>query len=513
MERWIVEIKRKIAWVLLICMLAGLLSSFSFLLAMEPVIIKDVNGVQFELSEDQKNALQKCKALRPFLLAEEKHEELEKDVVDFSGLLRPFITQANITQLANLITYPILRESTNDENVIEMFQLADYLMAPYEVVQKLRQDARKVIKGKMAHLKAQDSHTQEQSAELLNLQIAEQARKNGQIDVNKLVEKIEKKNIPINNLGLVCAGSIFFRLEYKNTKKILKSKLESLNGLEKLGHYLDAKYNDSKVELLALDDQNFQTVDLGVLQERYTQLSALYLENNLIEKISATKKVRGLRVELNRNPLKSITIEKPELYDELMFYMPNDSAVKLDFNQNNYNKMNRSVLKIDFIRNNYSNREPWVSFYEEKDCLMVPMGKTNEEISPGITLRNCMSGFWVYKKEKKGSILKKKIAGLLKVKKLANLVEKYGPKACISMLRNISGPTLRASCEFFNKPAALLGVAISRVATFITSGINLSTNCFKRVFNTDYRMPYKQDSERNIKCDSHRIQLDSEMMM
>ncbi|GMU19282.1 MAG: hypothetical protein AMXMBFR12_04740 [Candidatus Babeliales bacterium] len=357
------EINRKIALIILVGLLAGLFGSFSFLMGMETAVIKDVNGVECKLNQDQRYALARCETLKPFLVESERPERLEKDSIDFSDVQRPFITESNLQQLAAIISdSQLIKKITDNKTALELFQLADYLMAPKKIVRALGQDARIVISERVVQLNELGPLNEEQSAELHNLKVAECARENGKFDIHGLVRKLNKKNL---NLSVILnydsmRDQTYINLSDEKIGKIVSSKLQSLNGIQKLVFRNEqGRTQDGKVRSITLDNQDIEKVDLGALKRTFPQLNQIYLKNNLIEKISETEKIRNLKINLNGNPLKSITIERPERCNYLSFKTDNPE-VKVDLVQNRFSKTHtwlKSVLaKSKLFQDTYIGR-------------------------------------------------------------------------------------------------------------------------------------------------------------
>ncbi|CAN5201797.1 hypothetical protein BH09DEP1_BH09DEP1_6910 [soil metagenome] len=92
------------------------------------------------------------------------------------------------------------------------------------------------------------------------------------------------------------------------------------------------------------------------------------MKNNCIEKIAETDPIEGLRINLLGNPLKSITIEKPELCNYLKF------------------TTDKTDLKVDFAQDNYSRKMTWFKSLWAKAKL------AREYFLPTTTVLLCCAG-------------------------------------------------------------------------------------------------------------------------
>lgn len=412
---------------LLVLSLLGMISQ-----AVEPLKIKDINGVEFTVGLIQKNALKRCKTFEPFLVESERVEGMEEGPIDFGATPRSFITQANIQQLAAIINNPEEIKKINDnKTALELFQLADYAMAPKKIVRALAADAKIVIAERVAPLDKVATLNEEQAAERYNLLVAHQGLENNKFDVHELLRKLSKNPNIKNNL---CKDGLSYSLDlsYESTKRIAQNKLQSLNGIERLANaYGPTHY-------IYLDNQDIEKIDLGLLQKKFSQLSYVSLKNNLIKSVSETQAIRKLTVALTCNPLKSITIKNPERCNYLNF------------------KTDNPEVKVDFVQNRYSKIHTWLKAFVAKAKVMrscyLPNFTTFSSIVGGVMgVAGALFPVFEYQDRSENQaelgklvlakgkeiLLANNVLEEVKGIKLSSIVEKYGQDARIVPLKEL----------------------------------------------------------------------------
>ena len=309
---------------------------------------------------------------------------------------------------------------------MELFQLADYVMAPKKIIRALAEDAKIVIAERITQLNALASLNKEQAEELYNLRVAQQARENGKFDINGLVRKIDKKP---TNVRPLCNGPRTLDLSYESTKGISENKLQSLNGIEKLA-------TDYRItHTIKFDNQDIEKVNLGRLKKPFPELYTVSLKNNQIESIVQTEAIRLLEVDLTANPLKSITIKRPERCNYLKF------------------KTDKPGVKVEFVQNTYSKTLTWLKSLAAKSKLwqntyLVPMGDipafglfmavATTIIGAGVLVIKAELNEWRIERGLKQLVLANDSQRIpleeFKGQTLSSLVEKYGQNTHISTL-------------------------------------------------------------------------------
>lgn len=319
------DFKCKIA----LLILAGLLMSLfgSYLLAMEPAIIKDVKGQVLELTQAQRNALGQCKTLKQML------GDCGSQTIDFEGTHAP-VFKDDVEQLAMLMEDPN-QVSTKlaqvpQHKIISLFKLADYLHAPKEVGFALAEKVEHLIIPRIAALEELldkgQSLNDVRAIEYADLQAQWQPlQKYLSISMSKLLKK------PIQRTSLLSGLDIVDLSCAEDTKG--SQKLKRLNGIEKLAKPCD-------IGMLYLNNHNIASVDIASLHKIFPNLYLVSLKNNRIEKIIEKEPIRkkGIKINLKRNPLKSITMEHPEQYDKVLLTIDNPE-VKIHFVQNKRDKV------------------------------------------------------------------------------------------------------------------------------------------------------------------------------
>lgn len=492
---------------LFIALLFGMISQ-----AVEPVKIKDVNGVEFTLDLIQKNALQRCKTFEPFLVETEHVEGMEEGPIDFEKVQRPFITQTNIQQLADIIANPEkIKKITEHKCILELFQLADYAMAPKKIVRALGQDAKSVIAERSTELNALASLNDEQAIELYNLRVAQQARENGKFDVNELLRKLHKKNLPLNTVLDYdsMTDETCIDLSYEKSKKVSLSQLQSLNGTQKLVFRNEKGHaKDDKVKSLKLDNHNVEKIDLANLKKHFPQLQKLSLKNNLIKQVSELQPIRKLEVDLTCNPLESITIKNPERCNYLQF------------------KTDKADVKVDFAQNKFSKMHTWLkSFWAKSKNITSCYFPTTQIaiICAGLCVGGSLIGGWLAKQNdawkaddaldgivlangQKVLLSGENLVNNFKEQALSELVNKYGGQACVTTLRKVTPSKSEVPIEFFTQSSVKLGLKVYGALQFLGSGLIISVDtlisrCAEHTTMPDYYL------KENMRKNPYRIQV------
>lgn len=344
MER-VMNFKRNIAF---IGLLAGLFGSFSFLMSMEPelnlnsfdvakrnvfvrqlkekisqknvstdITIKDFNGQTAWMDLAQRDALIKCETLKPFLDAKEKPKRLETDTIDFSGLRRSFITRSNLKQLANILTdQKEIEKITDPKKIIELFQLADYLLAPQADLELIAKRAEVVLDEKITYLESLNQR--DETLYRLRYKIEDFLRP------KKLLRTriLEKANT--NRYELYLNKDFFL--------EICPHKLITLDGIEKLIE------NPNLIRYLKVDGHALKRLDLAKLLRVFPCLEKVSLKNNEIQCILGNMQSmngQDIKIDLSGNPIQSVYIEYPERLDRVNLIVDHPPAsvrfVQTDF--------------------------------------------------------------------------------------------------------------------------------------------------------------------------------------
>lgn len=306
--------------------------------AMEPLIIKDINGAQLELTEAQRNALGQCKTFKNILAA------YDSQTIDFEGIPAPVIKE-DLEQLAFLIEDPkkISEKLTkvSQNKIIPLFKLADYLHAPKEVGAALAEKVEGLIAPRIAELEK----LMDESKSLNDAQVAEYADLQAQwqsvqkylgISMSKWLEKTKGRSRRLSPEGHIL-------VDLSGDPKF-KNKLRRLNGIEKIER-------PHSVMELNLDNHNITSVDIASLRKMFPRLYKVSLKNNRIEKIAETEKIRRLEVNLKGNPLKSITIKNPERSNYVTF------------------KTDKPDVKINFVQDKWAKSLTWLKSLNAKSKI------------------------------------------------------------------------------------------------------------------------------------------------
>ena len=294
--------------------------------AMEPVII-DVTGAKFALTQAQRNALGQCKTLK-HMLADCGSSQL----IDFEGFSAPVI-KGDLEQLAAIIEEPKKIDYVPDAQIIQLFKTADYLHAPKKVSELIVEKAEHIVDTRVAELNVLPAWDDAQASEATDLQMVRQSLEKYKLTLTDLLKKIEKKypkEIEEWQLGYV-------NLNYEFTRKLSKKKLSSLKGIEHLKELI----KNRKIDALKVKGHKIKEINICFLSKIFPGLDELSLRNNQIEHINETEALRGLQINLCGNPLKSITIAKPEQCNYIAF------------------RTDKPDLKIDFPQDSYSRRLAW----------------------------------------------------------------------------------------------------------------------------------------------------------
>jgi hypothetical protein len=284
--------------------------------AMETAVIKDVHGQEFTLNQAQKNALGQCKTLKSMLLDCGNAQQ-----IDFEGLAALVFKDA-VFQLAQCIENPKDIDRIPDDKIVDLFKLADYLHAPKDMATTLAERVERVINARLAKLHNLENWDAAQEAEYADLKALEQSiQKHLGISMNKWLENNFPKPTP--------EGFFTLDLSCKPETKT-RNKVRRLNGIEKIE-------NRNLVAGLNLDNHDISTIDLAFLDRVFPRLTQLSVKNNRIEKIYEKSPLRAIVVNLEGNPLNSITIENPERSNYLTFKTDNP-GVKVDFVQSKWAK-------------------------------------------------------------------------------------------------------------------------------------------------------------------------------
>lgn len=312
------DFKRKIALILLAGLLAGLFGSFSYLIGMETVVIKDFTGQTVQLDDEQRNALGACETLKAIIGDTGERE------IPFEGVA-PFITNQNLQRLARLIRDPdYILEILRVKDGIELFKCADYLKAPTKTLTLLADSIYETLCKKI-----EDTVDENKKVNLKLLCATVEQYLSYYPDLNSLLKnKKELRKTITADVGI----SLNFRQKLGKHLKSL-NKFKSLDGVESLS---DQDWTQ-KVTDLRIEGHELPKVNFAQIKQAFPAVNHVLLKGNELRHISNIDATNAA-IDLRNNPIESITINNPRSLKNTMIFVDKNARPVVTFNQTRFDK-------------------------------------------------------------------------------------------------------------------------------------------------------------------------------
>lgn len=308
------DFKRKIA----LLILAGLLMSLfgSYMLAMEPVVIKDFNGQTVQLTAEQKDALSRCGTLKNMI------KDMGSQEIPFEGVM-PFITCQNLQHVANIIkNKEYLNQIANVSDCMELFKLADYLQAPDQVLLLL---ADHIYEPLLAQIKATEDGQAKADLEYFKENV--ESKLSYYPDFHALVK--DQRSIDLEKRDEARKqNSYVLSFPHISHGKTLSKKLRSLEGIELLA---DCPWT-KQIDTLCINYHDIEKVDLAQITKVFPALKWLQLGYNQIRSINYGIRANDLSIDLRNNPLESICIANPDRLKNVQIQIDKNCKPAVNFN-------------------------------------------------------------------------------------------------------------------------------------------------------------------------------------
>lgn len=334
-----------------------LLSLFTVMTqAMETALIKDVEGVEFTLNKDQKEALLECGGFADLGYT---HNDLIQ--LDYSKLQKdyPFATQKNILDLLRFIKEDSWPEKSQ---ISDIFKLAHRWKAPKWHIDILATQLRHDIFKRKISPNGYHYSEQLDSDKIPLLNELEEKYNFGSYAFKTISEAVTNKkkyNFTRNFIGFALHG------RYTNQKEMSGPYLrdctvclseETLGSLEGLEEAIEAElkemhYEKEKIDKinLRLDCNRIRTLDLNLinrLQKKFSGLNRIDLSHNFIQRIEGELKVKEITIDLTGNPISSIQVKNPEQATDVTLKIENVDRTQVEFIESGLPKHTRWIRSL-----------------------------------------------------------------------------------------------------------------------------------------------------------------------
>lgn len=365
------NINKKIALIILAGLLASLLGSFSHLIGMEGVVIKDFSGQTVQLDDAQRVALGQCKTLKEMIA------DMGRQEIPFEGV-EAFITNQNFQRLADLIKdeKALNQIAQNQDEYIALFRCADYMKAPKKVLAVLADRIYEPLARKIESTVNEDEKANlELFYETVESKLSYYPHFNSLLKNNHGLQKEADADIGV---------SMNFGQKFGRKLKPLK-KFKTLEGIEGLS---DQPWT-CKVTDLRIEGHEMPKIDFAQIKQAFPAINHVLLKSNKLRNISNIN-ASNAAIDLRNNPVESITVNNPRSLKNTKIVIDKEARPVVTFNQSRFDKCAQ-----------------WLEALKAQSAVALNRDNMKEELigaAIGISLMTMVvnSGFWLYDMYKEG---------------------------------------------------------------------------------------------------------------